>query len=313
MTGPATGTGGAGPGPTAAEAQAPKPSTERAPAPGVEVGKGTDAIGRDAVQVAKDLTRQGVSPSSATASGHAAAGSPASTVDKSQQKGGPGAEDAKPDAIQAGTGPVGMQQEAAFFTRNGSVEGNSIPSPTGPVPAGLVADDKLREQAIQAARQGAVDSHAGQSTGRFRLSDQAVVGMSPAELRAVAHDRGYTGVDGGRAAVRTKFLAEQAKDQSLIDPPDGHRLGSGATASPTQSATVPVAAIAQTGALPGGGIEPTPAVGAASAAPTTGAQASAAAPTQSEAQAKGIASTHNTTDGKPVGATTPTETKGASK
>lgn len=306
MTGPAVGTGAGGT-PSAREAQTPGPSTEKAPAEGTKVGQGTDAIGRDATQVAKDLTRQGVAPSSATAAGHAAAGSPESQADKSQQKGGAGAEDAQPDATQPGQGPVGMQQEAAFFTRNGSIEGNSIPSPTGPVPAGLIADDKLREQAIQAARQGAVDSHAGQSTGRFRLSEEAIVGMSPAELRAVAHDRGYRDIDGGRNAVRTRFIEAQKKDESLIDPPEGHRLGSGAARAPAQSTTVPVAALVQTGTLPGGGIEPTPAVGAASAAPATGAQASASG--TSEAQQKGLASTHNTTDGKPVGASTPTESK----
>lgn len=262
-------------------------------------GTGKDAIGRSKEQIAADLTRQGVPATSATASGHAAAGSPASTVDKSQQKGGPGAEDAQPDAIQAGTGPVGMQAEAAFFTKNGSVDGNSIPSPTGPVPAGLIADDKLREQAIRQARQGAVDAHAGLSTGRMRLSDEAVQRMSPAELRAVAHDRGYENVDGGRRAVQARFLAAQKKDQGLQDPPDGHRLGSGA-GKPDQGSGIPVAAVAQTGTV-SGTVEPVPAVGAASAAPATGAQ--------SDAQAKGIASTHNTTDGKPVGESKPAEPK----
>lgn len=285
MTGPNTGTG-----PTKKEAEAPKPSTEQAPPAGAKLGGGVDAIGRDATQVAKDLTRQGVSPAAATASGHAAAGSPASTADKSEHKGGPGASDAQPDAVQPGAGPVGKQQEAAFFTANGSIDGNTIPSPTGPVPAGLIPDEKLREQAIKQAREGAVDPHAGHSTGRYRLSEEAVHGMSPAQLRAVAHDRGYTDVEGGRRAVQAKFLAAQAEDDSLVDPPEGHRLGSGQNTGATTG--VPTAALASTGTIssPAG---PTPAVGAVAGSPVSGAQ--------SEAQAKGIASTHNTTDGKPVG------------
>lgn len=277
MTGPNTGIG-----PTKKEAEAAKPSTEQAPAPGTKTGGGVDAIGRDATQVAKDLTRQGVSPAAATASGHAAAGSPESKAP--DNPGGPGAEHAHADAVNPGKPPVGLQKEAAFFTASGSVEGNTIPSPTGLVPAGLIADDKLREQAIQQARAGAVDPHRGHSTGRFRISEDAVHRMSPAALRAVAQDRGYDGIEGGRRAVQAKFLAAQAKDDSLVDPPEGHHLAS--------ATGIPAEAVAATGTV-SGPVTPTPAVGAATGAPATGAQ--------TEAQAKGIASTHNTTDGKPVG------------
>lgn len=251
---------------------------------------GTDDIGRTPEKIAEDLRAQGVSPSAATASGQAAAGV-LERPDKSQQKGGEGASDAKPDAVKAGAPPVGLQATHAFFTAGGSIDSNSIPSPSGPVPAGLIADPNEREAAIAAARAGAVDPHqGGHKTGRYRISGAATARMSPAELRAVAGDRGYTGIEGGRRAIQAKFLAAQKDDDSLVDPPEGHRLGE----TPTEgSATVPPSALAQTGTVIG--TPPAPAVGAASAAPATGSQAAAASK---------VSSSHTDTAGKPV-TTTP--------
>lgn len=168
---------------------------------------GKDVLGRDSEQVKKDLIADHTTPTAATASGLAALGSPkGENIAKDPEGVNPG----EGDAIRPGAGPIGQQAEAAFFTRNGSIPANTIPSPSGPVPASVIADKETRERAIKAAREGA-------RTSRRRVSDELAARMSPAELRAVAHDRGYEGVEGGRSAVLRKFLDAQKKDESLDD------------------------------------------------------------------------------------------------
>lgn len=177
----------------------------------------TDEGGRTAETVQADLQAAKTPATASTASGLAALGSPEgkeTAVTNDSNRG------IKPDAVHEGSAPIGAQREAAFFTPGGSIPGGSIPSPSGPVPASVIGDDAAREAAIKAARAGAV-----QTNGRFRISDEAARRMSPAELRAVAHDRGYQGIEGGRRSVQTKFLAEQKKDDSLETPPEGHHLG----------------------------------------------------------------------------------------
>jgi hypothetical protein len=137
----------------------------------------------------------------------------------------PNADGVVADAIQPGAKPFGDQAKAAFFTRNGSIPGNSVPSPSGPVPSSVIGDEKTREKAVEAARQGAIETHQGTRNSRYRISDEAARRMSPAELRAVAYDRGYEGVDGGRQSVLRHFLDAQKEDEGLEDPPEGHPLG----------------------------------------------------------------------------------------
>lgn len=199
-----------------------------------------DEGGRSAEEARKDLIADGTTPSSATASGLAALGSPGA---KSTAKEPENAEGVVADAVKPGAPPFGDQTTAAFFTRSGSIPGNSIPSPSGPVPASTIADEATRDAAVKAARDGARSSHLAQRNGRLRISDEAAGRMSPAELRAVAYDRGYNGVEGGRASVLRKFLDAQKGDQSLQDPPEGHHLGISAPAP----VPIPVAGVATTG------------------------------------------------------------------
>lgn len=186
-----------------------------------------DEGGRTAEQVQKDLLADGTTQTAATASGLAALGSPSGEETAKDTEHNSGIE---PDAIQAGKGPIGLQKEAAFFTKNGSIPGNSVPSPTGPVPASTIADEATRNAAVEQARAGATRAKQGRNS-RFRLSDEYAAQVSPATLRAVANDRGYEGVEGGRQSVLQKFLAAQKKDESLEDPPEDHPFAAKSTAT----------------------------------------------------------------------------------
>ena len=194
-----------------------------------------DEGGRTPEQVKADLAEQGTVATAGTASGLAALGSPPGKNIAKDDESNTGIQ---PDATQPGQGPIGDQKKAAFFTKTGSIPGNSIPSPSGPVPASTIADEATRNAAVEAARAGAVSTHLGTRNSRYRISDTAAQRMSPAELRAVAGDRGYQGVDGGRQSVLRKFLEAQKKDEGLEDPPEGHHLG---------VQPVPVAGVATTG------------------------------------------------------------------
>lgn len=181
-----------------------------------------DEGGRTAEQVARDLAADNTPMTAGTASGLAAMGSPGGQETARTDESNEGI---KPDGVAPGQGPIGQQAEAAFFTPQGSVLGNSIPSPTGPVPASTIADPGARDAAVKKAREGARSSRLAGRTGRFRISDAAAARLTPAELRAVAYDRGYTDVEGGRRAVLARFLKAQAEDEGLDDPPEGHPLG----------------------------------------------------------------------------------------
>lgn len=52
---------------------------------------------------------------------------------------------------------------------------------------------------------------------RKRLTAEQLDGMSPAEIRAVAIDRGYKNTFGGRKVLATAFLAAQDADDTLED------------------------------------------------------------------------------------------------
>jgi hypothetical protein len=199
-----------------------------------------DEGGRTAEQVQKDLLADNTAPTASTASGLAAMGSPKGKNIAQDNDSNTGIE---PDAVKAGSPPKGLQAEAAFFTRTGSIPGNSVPSPSGPVPASTIADEATRNAAVEQARAGATRERQGRN-GRFRLSDEYAQRLSPAELRAVASDRGYPDVFGGRQTVLAKFLDAQKKDQSLDTPPDDHPFaGKGAPAA----GSVPVGTTPATG------------------------------------------------------------------
>jgi hypothetical protein len=113
---------------------------------------------------------------------------------------------------------VGAQKEPAKWATNGSVPVNSIPSPSGPVPVGAVAmTAEEGEKVVEAYEEGARGAFASAAT--TRLSEEQVARMSGAELRAVAHQRGYDLELAGTRVTRTRFLKlqEKAEDEELED------------------------------------------------------------------------------------------------
>lgn len=226
-------------GPTKGEAEAPKPAPAdpKALDTAAKSGGAKDEGGRSPTDVVKDLAEQRTPLISSTASGLAAQGSPAGTE---TAKTTPANEGIQADAIKEGQAPVGQQAEAAFFTKTGSIPAGTIPSPSGPVPASTIHDEATRNAAVEVAREGAKTVHLNSKNSRFRITEHALHQMGPAQVRAVAHDRGYAGVEGGRAGVIRKFLDAQEKDESLQDPPEGHHLA--AQPVPQSPAIVPAAA-----------------------------------------------------------------------
>lgn len=110
----------------------------------------------------------------------------------------------------------GLGLEAANFTTNGTVPGTFVGSPSGPIPVSAVAtsveDAQKRLQQVRKEEQDALLN----SNSRQKLSRAKVESMSAADLRAVAHDRGYDiGEHAGSRATRRRFLAAQDQDDSL--------------------------------------------------------------------------------------------------
>jgi hypothetical protein len=202
-------------------------------------------------ELADSLKAQGVKPSAQSASGLAAAGSPPG-VDTAG-KGGEGASEVGTDTILKPGKNHGGQIEPAQFVVNGSVPYDYVPSPSGPVPASVITDDAKRTATVEAARQAA--RNATKNSLRF-LTESDLQSMSPAEVRAVAWDRGYEMKDGGRAAVRRAFAAAQDDDESIEESPKGRskkqrdaELAFGTT--PTIP-NVPNTAMAGFASMPGG-------------------------------------------------------------
>lgn len=114
--------------------------------------------------------------------------------------------------------PTGLQAEPAEWTTNGTIPPNSLPSPSGPVPAAALhstkeAADKAVEDAYDAADQE-FDERFAQRT---EIDADTIGRMSGAEIRAVATDRGYKDVTGltGRKGSRSAFLKAQSEDTSV--------------------------------------------------------------------------------------------------
>jgi hypothetical protein len=115
-------------------------------------------------------------------------------------EGSPKADFAKGPASKPSDG----QAAPANFAVNGTLPLNMIGSPTGPVP---VTDPDLDTDDLYDPPSDGVSS-------LDDLTDEQISRLSSAELRAVAHDRGYDKVrPAGRAAVAQMFRkAKQADD-----------------------------------------------------------------------------------------------------
>jgi hypothetical protein len=119
---------------------------------------------------------------------------------------------------------TGAQAQAANYSTNGTLPINHVASPSGLVPASAVTSDpeqarKLIEDQMKSAESVILRS------GFEKLSRAKIESMSPADLRAVASDRGYDlGEYGGARVTRRRFVRAQAEDKEMTDLEEGQTV-----------------------------------------------------------------------------------------
>lgn len=214
MTGPRTGATEAGTG--AGTGGPPSPSTE---------SQETAIPTVDNAKQIENLKAAGVVPGGATASSLAVSESGSLEIGgegaKHYGEPGVGAEEVGEDSGVNPGKAHGAQLEPALMTPSGSLPHAHIPSPSGPVPAGVIADRGTREEALRRTIKQHTDGRGRVRNSRFRLSDAEIERSSPAALRAIGSDRGYDMPDGGRRAIQSAFRNAQKDDDSLVDPEKG--------------------------------------------------------------------------------------------
>lgn len=176
------------------------------------------------VQV-ENLVANGVRPSGNTASGYAVSEGGQMKIGGEEAEhfgeAGDGAEEVGTDTLTEPGKSHGAQLEPAIMTAGGSIPHATLPSPSGPVPAGVIADERVRRAALATVVRNHTDARGRVRNSRFRLSENEIRRMSPAVLRAVGSDRGYDVPDTGRQRIVNAFLKAQADDDSLEDPEKG--------------------------------------------------------------------------------------------
>lgn len=110
--------------------------------------------------------------------------------------------------------PVGAQTEPAVLTFNGTVEAGMLPSPYGPVPVSSQASSvKDAERKLDEHRANLDD---GRRSAFDELSEQEVLYMDSASLRAIAQNRDYKNFPHvGTRQTRQIFLQRQKEDPSF--------------------------------------------------------------------------------------------------
>lgn len=124
----------------------------------------------------------------------------------------------KPDYLASEANePVGLQAEEASFLPNGSVEHGMVASNSGFVPAASIAKDAEHfDKLVEKQKADLKEGLRSVRSGRTALTDEQIDKMSGAELRAVAHDRGYDISDTmGTRGSRAAFSKAQGDDDSL--------------------------------------------------------------------------------------------------
>lgn len=112
--------------------------------------------------------------------------------------------------------PQGLQAEPATFVANGSVEGNYLPSPTGPVPVGAVAGSREEAKALREAHAKRLETEQRRGAAFDHLEDEQIDQMDGATLRAVAQQRGYGEPPAsGTRTAREFFRQKQSEDKRL--------------------------------------------------------------------------------------------------
>lgn len=124
--------------------------------------------------------------------------------------------DIKPDFLHQGEfTPTGQQAEPAAFAPNGSLQANMVPSNSGLVPISAVTGSPEEAQKRLESHKKQVDAfHRHRFAQRNKLTDSQIAQMGSAELRAVAHDRGYEFSDlMGARGTRSAFKKAQDEDE----------------------------------------------------------------------------------------------------
>jgi hypothetical protein len=113
--------------------------------------------------------------------------------------------------------PVGAMAEDARFLGNGTVPVGVLPSNSGFVPASaVVAGQEDAERLLESHQKSVENQQRTLYADRKELTDDEIGRMGGAELRAVAHDRGYQISDAlGTRGVRTAFRNAQSKDDHI--------------------------------------------------------------------------------------------------
>lgn len=125
-----------------------------------------------------------------------------------------GQDDAVADAVAEGASPAGLQAEDAIFTRNGSVAGNLVPSPSGPVPISLTATDSDDAvERLEKRREELEQEQEGRDPDR-KFSEAEISQLDGGVLRAIAERRGYDLPGAGTRSARTAFLRQQGEDKN---------------------------------------------------------------------------------------------------
>lgn len=112
--------------------------------------------------------------------------------------------------------PTGAQAAKAAYTTTGTIPSGFGPSPSGPQPLAALAATPEEARKIAEDSYEAYEKQVVRADKPKEIDDLTLERMSGAELRAVAHDRGYDlGDVSGARSTRTRFRAAQEEDENL--------------------------------------------------------------------------------------------------
>lgn len=163
---------------------------------------------KEGEKIASELQAQRVPQGLATASSQAA------TVREVTNTADPDAEEVKDTVLKPGKAE-GAQLQPAVMTPSGALQHNFVATGSGPMPAGIVARDSDEAEAM--GKLTAAEARRRLASGHQEITAEKLLSMTAAEIRAVAHDRGYDIGDGGHRISAMKFLRAQEEDEGLSD------------------------------------------------------------------------------------------------
>lgn len=139
-----------------------------------------------------------------------------------------GGDEIKADfAASESAAPVGAQAQPANWTSNGVLPPNMVASPSGPVPVSSVTSSIEEAQKRSEENLKSHEDFVLRSGGE-KLSRDRIEGLQAADLRAIAHDRGYDlGEYAGNRVTRRRFI--EAQDGETVGGEGSGETGAAAT------------------------------------------------------------------------------------